>query len=145
MKNCDHNKNHQFCGKYCIFICQCCKKKDDVAELLKKMESRHILLSFAVAVFLGIFVVFVELPCTGAPYLVVLGLLTAGNYSDGIPLLLLFVLIFILPLFVIVGLVYFGKTSRAMEKWRNKHKGLMRLGIGLFLIALGAYMLWTVV
>ena len=115
------------------------------AELMRKMESKHILLSFAVAVFLGIFVVFIELPCTGAPYLVVLGLLTAGNYSDGIPLLLLYNLIFIMPLFVIIGLVYFGKTSRTMEKWRKEHKGLMRLGVGLFLIALGAYMLWSVI
>ena len=52
-------------------------------------------------------------------------------------------LIFILPLFVIIAMVYFGYTSHKLEKWRKKHRGLMRLGIGLFLLALGAYLIYT--
>ena len=113
-------------------------------KLMQRMETKHPLLGLAVAPLLGILVVFVELPCTGAPYLAILGFLTAGEYSKGIPLLLLYNLIFILPLFVIIGLVYFGKTSKAMEKWRKKHRGMMRLGIGLFLLALGAYMILSI-
>jgi len=112
---------------------------------MKNMETKHPMISLAIAGLLGIFVVFVELPCTGAPYLAILGLLSKGAYSTAIPLLLLYNLIFILPLFVIVGLVYFGHTSRTLEKWRKEHRGLMRLGIGLFLLALGAYMIWSVV
>jgi|TARA_B100001971_G_C18234494_1_gene566215 cytochrome c biogenesis protein CcdA len=112
---------------------------------LRKMETKHPALSIGIAFFLGILVVFVELPCTGAPYLAVLGFLTSGEYSRGIPLLLLYNLIFILPLFFIVGLVYFGKTSRTLEKWRKENRGLMRLGIGLFLIVLGGYMIWSII
>ena len=112
---------------------------------MKNMETKHPMISLAIAGLLGIFVVFVELPCTGAPYLAILGLLSKVAYSTAIPLLLLYNLIFILPLFVIVGLVYFGHTSRTLEKWRKEHRGLMRLGIGLFLLALGAYMIWSVV
>ena len=115
------------------------------SNAMKRIETVHPLLSLAVAAFLGIFVVFVELPCTGAPYLAILGMLSKGNYASGIPLLLLYNLIFILPLFVIVGLVYFGHTSKTLEKWRKENRGVMRLAIGLFLLALGAYMIWAVI
>lgn len=115
------------------------------SKSMENMETRHPALSLAVAAFLGIFVVFVELPCTGAPYLAILGLLSAGEYAAGIPLLLLYNLIFILPLIVIVGIVYNGTASHKLEKWRKEHRGLMRLGIGLFLLALGFYMIWAVI
>ncbi len=118
-------------------------KKYSIA--MERMETVHPLLSLAVAAFLGIFVVFVELPCTGAPYLAILGLLTKGAYASGIPLLLLYNLIFILPLIVIVALVYTGYASKTLEKWRKEHRGVMRLGIGLFLLTLGAYMIWAVI
>ncbi|MBS3151342.1 sulfite exporter TauE/SafE family protein [Candidatus Woesearchaeota archaeon] len=114
-------------------------------RVLKNVSNKHPTLSFLIAFLIGVFVVFVELPCTGAPYLVILGLLSSGDYYAGIPLLLLYNLIFILPLFIIIGLVYAGKTSRALEKWRKKYRGLMRMLIGLFLIALGAYMVWAVI
>ena len=115
------------------------------SNAMERLETTHPSLSLAVAAFLGIFVVFVELPCTGAPYLAILGMLSHGQYATAIPLLLLYNLIFILPLFVIVGLVYFGYTSKRLEKWRKENRGLMRLGIGLFLLALGAYMIWAVI
>jgi len=115
------------------------------SKAMQRMETKHPLLGLAIAGLLGIFVVFVELPCTGAPYLAILGLLSGGDYSTAIPLLLLYNLIFILPLLVIIGLVYAGHTSKTLEKWRKGHRGIMRLGIGLFLLALGAYMIWSVV
>src|SRR3990167_5608089 len=88
-------------------------KKYSIA--MERMETKHPALSLAVAAFLGIFVVFVELPCTGAPYLAILGMLTKGQYGEGIPLLLLYNFIFILPLFFIIGLVYVGHTSKSLE------------------------------
>ena len=114
------------------------------SKAMERMEIKHPALSLGVAAFLGIFVVFVELPCTGAPYLAILGLLSKGEYGAGIPLLLLYNLIFILPLIVIVGLVYTGYASKKLEKWRKEYRGVMRLLIGLFLLALGAYMIWAV-
>lgn len=118
------------------------KKYSNVMETL---ELKHPILSLAIAAFLGMFVVLVELPCTGAPYLAILGMLSTGNYAAGIPLLLLYNLIFILPLFFIIGLVYAGQTSSTLEKWRKEHRGFMRLGIGLFLLTLGSYMIWAVI
>jgi|SRR3989344_3929626 len=115
------------------------------SRMMKKLEIRHPIFSLAVAAFLGVFVVFVELPCTGAPYLAILGMLSRGDYASGIPMLLLYNLVFILPLTIIVGLVYSGFTSKRLESWRKEHRGLMRLFIGLFLLVLGAYMIWAVI
>ena len=116
-----------------------------ITNKMAKMQKKNPALSFLMAGALGIFVVLVELPCTGAPYLAILALIGQGSYSNAIPLLLLYNLIFILPLFVIIGVAYFGTSSKKLEAWRKKHRGLMRLAIGLFLVALGVYMLFTVV
>lgn len=119
------------------------EKIKKMSNAMKSMEARHPLLSLGIAALLGFVVVLFEFPCTGAPYLAILALLSAGDYSSGVPLLLLYNLIFILPLFVIIGLVYFGYASNTLEKWRKEHRGLMRLGIGLFLLALGAYLIYA--
>lgn len=115
-----------------------------IIRSIERLQSRNLWLSYGVAALLGIFVVLVELPCTGAPYLAVLAILGKGDYAVGVPLLLLYNLIFILPLLVIIGLAYVGKSSQALEEWRKQHRGLMRLAVGIFLIALGAYMIYTI-
>ncbi len=120
------------------------KRIDVYINYIKKIQKRHFLLGLLFIGLLGIFVVLVELPCTGAPYLAILALIGQGAYSRAVPLLLLYNLIFILPLFVIIAITYFGTSSRKLEKWRMEYKGLMRLGIGLFLIALGIYMLYSI-
>ncbi|MDP3990534.1 MAG: cytochrome c biogenesis protein CcdA [archaeon] len=110
-------------------------------EILHKKDGY---LSYLAAGLLGFFVVLVELPCTGAPYLAILAILGQGNFTEGLPLLLLYNLIFILPLFGIIGVAYFGKSSKALEKWRKKHRGFMRLAVGLFMVSLGAYMIYSI-
>jgi cytochrome c biogenesis protein CcdA len=110
---------------------------------LEKMESRHPAFLFLMTALLGIFVVMVELPCTGAPYLVILGLLGQGEYSSAVPLLLLYNFIFVIPLLVVIALAYFGTSSDRIEAWRKEHRGIMRLGVGIFLIALGFYMVYS--
>ena len=110
---------------------------------MEKMEQRHPALLMLTTVALGVFVVLVELPCTGAPYLAILAMLSKGAIAAAVPLLLLYNLVFILPLFVIIGIAYFGTSSERLESWRKEHKGLMRLGVGLFLLALGFYMLYS--
>ena len=117
------------------------EKIKKLSKIMKELETEHPFLSLGVAALLGFVVVLFEFPCTGAPYLAILALLSAGDYSSGIPMLLLYNLIFILPLFVIIALVYLGHTSHKLEKWRKEHRGLMRLGVGLFLLAFGAYLI----
>jgi cytochrome c biogenesis protein CcdA len=112
---------------------------------IERLHKKRPWAAYLTAGLLGFFVVLVELPCTGAPYFAILGILGQGNVAAGIPLLLLYNLVFILPLFMIIGLAYFGKSSNVLEKWRQKHRGAMRLAVGLFLLALGSYMIYTIV
>lgn len=113
-------------------------------QKIEKLHRKDSWFSYGAAALLGVFVVLVELPCTGAPYLAILAILGAGNYAQGLSLLLLYNFIFILPLFVIIGVAYFGKSSTVLEAWRMKHRGAMRLAVGIFLISLGALMIYTV-
>ncbi|MBI1969044.1 hypothetical protein HYS49_03980 [Candidatus Woesearchaeota archaeon] len=111
---------------------------------IERLQEHNGWFTYVAAGLLGVFVVIVELPCTGAPYLAILAIIGQANYAQGIPLLLLYNFIFILPLLAIIAASYFGKSSQAMEQWRKKHRGVMRLAIGLFLIALGILMIATV-
>lgn len=120
------------------------KRLEYYTKKVEDMETRHPAFLFLVTALLGIFVVLVELPCTGAPYFAILGLLGAGEYGEAVPLLLLYNFVFIVPLLVIIGVAYLGTASDRLEAWRKEHRGLMRLGIGLFLIALGGYMLYSI-
>ncbi|MBI4114719.1 MAG: hypothetical protein HY445_02655 [Candidatus Niyogibacteria bacterium] len=112
-------------------------------QWIERLESRHFGILLLTMVVLGIFVVLVELPCTGAPYLAVLGLLSQGAYAQALPLLLLYNFVFIIPLLIIIGIAYFGTSSERLEAWRQAHKGLMRLVVGVFLIVLGFYMIYS--
>jgi len=120
------------------------KRIEYYTEKMESMEDRHPALLYLMIAVLGIFVVLVELPCTGAPYFAILALLAKGVYSEAVPLLLLYNFIFVVPLLVIIAAAYFGTSSERLENWRKEHRGTMRLGIGLFLIALGGYMLYSI-
>lgn len=86
----------------------------------------------------------VELPCTGQVYLAILALLRTSPPSVWLPYLLLYNFIFVLPLIIITAVMVAGVSNKKMEKWRRKHRRTMRLGIGLFLYALGALLLWYI-
>ena len=110
---------------------------------IEAMQERHPAVLMLTTALLGVFVVLVEFPCTGAPYFAILGLLAQGEFATAVPLLLLYNFIFVLPLIVVIFASYFGASSDALEVWRKKHRGLMRASIGIFLIALGGYMIYT--
>ncbi|MFC1702892.1 cytochrome c biogenesis CcdA family protein [Patescibacteria group bacterium] len=112
---------------------------------IKTLNQRSPWLSYGMAFLLGIFVPLVELPCTGAPYIAILALIAEGSYGSALPYLLLYNLVFVAPLLVIIGMVYFGKSSEGIEKWRMRHRHLMRLLAGIFLLALGGYMIYSIV
>ena len=119
------------------------KRITSYTSKIEKMYRKNTKWGFVMIALLGVFVVLVELPCTGAPYFAILSLLAENSYAEAVPYLLLYNLIFILPLFVIIGLAYAGK-GEGLEGWRMKYRGVMRLGTGIFLLALGAYMIWSV-
>ena len=87
--------------------------------------------------FLGGFVSAVELPCTGAPYLAIITLLSQYFDFTALMLLVWYNIIFVAPLIIILVLVATGKKLHEIKKWKQTNKGYMRLFIGLLLIAMG--------
>lgn len=86
---------------------------------------------------LGAFVAAVELPCTGAPYLAIITVLRVNFDLAAFGMMILYNLIFVAPLIIILAMVAGGTKISAVQKWKEQGKGVMRLGMGLLLIALG--------
>ncbi|HLC81632.1 MAG TPA: hypothetical protein VJH68_03160 [Candidatus Nanoarchaeia archaeon] len=88
-------------------------------------------------ILLGVFVSAVELPCTGAPYLAIITLLSQYFDLTAFLLLIAYNLVFVLPLIIILLLVAGGVKLHKIHKWKQQNKPYMRLLVGLLLIALG--------
>jgi len=102
--------------------------------------------SLPAALVLGLLVAMFELPCTGGVYLAILSMLANEmTRISAIPYLLLYNLIFVIPLLVILGIFYKGVSVEKMESWRQKKRKYMKLFAGLFMIALGIIMLLELV
>ncbi|PKL63857.1 MAG: hypothetical protein CVV32_11610 [Methanomicrobiales archaeon HGW-Methanomicrobiales-3] len=110
-------------------------KKAAIDEYVKRA-------SIPSAIVLGGLVSMVELPCTGGVYLAILGLIgDRMTLPEGIPYLLLYNLIFVIPLILILLVVYWGGTPERMEAYRAGSRRWVRLLIGVMMVALGAAML----
>jgi len=96
------------------------------------------LIGFVVSLFL--------LPCTSGPYIVILGLLAkAATRSYAFGLLLIYNLIFILPMVIITLLIYFGLTTvEEAEEWRKSKLKVLHLIAGAVMVLLGIGMLLSV-
>ena len=88
-------------------------------------------------IFLGVFVAGVELPCTGAPYLAILLLLSQNFNFAAFLMLILYNIIFVLPLIVILLMVNFGFKIQQIKRWKQNNRIYMRLATGVILILLG--------
>jgi cytochrome c biogenesis protein CcdA/glutaredoxin len=91
------------------------------------------------AFLIGFVVCFFELPCTGGPYIFILGLLAERTtMMAAIPFLLLYNVFFVLPLVLITLLMYFGfATVEKMTEWKERNIRLLHLIAGLIMLALG--------
>ncbi len=90
------------------------------------------------AIFLGVFVAAVELPCTGGPYLAITLLLAQQGFNlTAFLLLLVYNLIFVMPLVIILILALLGKNIGAVKQWKQEKRKYMRYIMGLIMIALG--------
>src|SRR3972149_3954879 len=98
--------------------------------------------SIPTAFLLGGLVGLCEFPCTGGPYLMVLGLLhDQATYLWGVGYLLLYNAIFVLPLVIILLISGNAALTEKVKSWQQKEKGLMRFGGGIAMIILGAVIL----
>ncbi len=88
-------------------------------------------------IFLGSFIAAVELPCTGAPYLAIITMLSLNFNLQAFLMLVIYNLVFVLPLMVILILVAAGTKVDVIKNWKQANKGYMRFAMGGMLILLG--------
>ena len=86
---------------------------------------------------LGAFVSAIELPCTGAPYLAIITMLSQYFDFNAFLLLIWYNILFVSPLIVILLIAALGKKLHKVKRWKQENRGFMRLAIGLMLIAMG--------
>jgi cytochrome c biogenesis protein CcdA len=103
-------------------------------EKLTKMAEK---ISWLGMISIGSFVAMVELPCTGGPYLAITAILAKSFDMKAFIYLLIYNVIFILPLLIIFLLLYFGTSTLKLKQWRQKHRKWMNLSSGLLMISLG--------
>lgn len=102
-----------------------------MAELMEKGSLTGIFL-------LGSLVGLCEFPCTGGPYLTVIGLLhDQATYLKGVGYLLFYNLIFILPLAVLLLIASHRSLLNKVQIWQKRESHVMRFAGGLIMIALG--------
>src|SRR3989338_6836387 len=98
------------------------------------MEKGSLPAAFALGALVGL----CEFPCTGGPYLMVLGLLhDQATYLRGLAYLIFYNLIFILPLVIILILASEKTLLEKVDDWRKTKTGKMKLYSGMAMIILG--------
>ncbi|MBI2466206.1 MAG: hypothetical protein HYV66_03225 [Candidatus Sungbacteria bacterium] len=94
--------------------------------------------SLPTAFLLGGLVGLCEFPCTGGPYLMILGLLhDRSTYVNGLGYLIFYNIIFILPLVIILAIASNKNLLEKMENWKKQETGRLRLWSGLAMVGLG--------
>ncbi|MDO8642437.1 MAG: hypothetical protein Q7R76_02490 [Candidatus Woesearchaeota archaeon] len=107
------------------------------ASMAKKLHQYSTKTTIFGIIFLGVFVAGVELPCTGAPYLAIITMLSQYFDFSAFLMLVWYNFVFVSPLIIILLLVATGTKLHKVKKWKQESRGMMRLAIGLMLIAMG--------
>ena len=107
-----------------------------IAQLVEKA-------SLPTAFFMGALVGLCEFPCTGGPYLLVLGLLhDQGTYIKGLGYLLLYNIIFVSPLVLVLLMASDNLLLSKVQRWRKSNLSRMRLFSGIAMVILGFIILF---
>lgn len=96
------------------------------------------------AFLLGLLVGICEFPCTGGPYLMVIGLLhDQSTYLQGVAYLLLYNLLFVLPLVVVLMITGDKAVVDKVQRWRSSKLKHSRLIGGVIMIVIGV-LIWMI-
>ena len=89
----------------------------------------------------GLIVTLFLLPCTIGPYIIASSQLSILSFLQSIPWLLIYNLIFVIPMITITLVIYFGVTSvEKVNGWKEKNIKKLHLVEGVILILLGIAM-----
>lgn len=108
-----------------------------MADLMKKS-------SLSAVFFLGMLVGLCEFPCTGGPYLMVLGLLRDGaTYVKGLLYLIWYNLLFVSPLIVVLIVASDRSVLEKLQDWKRNHLNKTKVIGGIIMILLGIFILFV--
>lgn len=94
--------------------------------------------SLAAAFFLGGLVGICAFPCSGGPYVMVLGLLhDQVTYWKGLSYLILYNFIFVLPLIVLLFIASDKSLLDKAQEWQSRERGNMKFWGGIAMVILG--------
>jgi len=110
-----------------------------VKPIIEKYSKKGTIIAILI---LGIAVSIFELPCTGGIYLAIISLLSQTP-EWAIVYLLIYNIIFVLPLLIMTILIYKGMSPETLQKWTNKERGWMKLGAALVMLAFAIYLLYS--
>jgi len=114
------------------------------ATIRKGRSSSHYIIGAFIA---GILISFLELACTGQIYLPTIIFVSSipELRLQAILYLLIYNLLFILPLVIIFILVYFGTTSQDLTKFLEKNSPLVKLAMSIVFVTLGVWLVISMV
>lgn len=103
------------------------------------LERASVPTAFALGAVVGLY----EFPCTGGPYLMILGLLhDRSEFITGLAYLILYNFIFVLPLIVILVLASNKQLTDKVRAWKKAETWDMRIWGGVAMVVLGAIILF---
>jgi len=96
------------------------------------------------AFIIGAFVTVFLLPCTIGPYIIASGILSSlPTFLHTIPWLLIYNLVFILPMVAITIIIYIGYSSvEKVSGWKEKNIKILHLITGILMCLIGIYMIY---
>ncbi len=99
------------------------------------------------AIVIGFVISALELVCTGQVYLPTLTFVAGvdGMRGNAIAYLLLYNLMFIVPLLVVFGCVYWGTTSEQLGGVLQRHLVTVKVAIGILLFGLGTWLVLIII
>ncbi len=115
-------------------------------KLSDRVIAEHVRMRYfaLIAVSTGMAISMFEFMCTGQVYIPVIVAMTSmgGGYTLAYLYLILYNLMFIVPLIAIFLTVYFGSSSDQLRTWLRKRLALIKSLTGMFLVGLGAVMFY---
>jgi cytochrome c biogenesis protein CcdA len=112
-----------------------CKTSSRVEKIVSKVTSP------GGAFLVGAFVTIFLLPCTIGPYIICGGILSSIGMLKSLPWLLLYNLIFVLPMLIVVFIVYLGmRRIKDVSTWEAKNIKYLNLIAGIIILGLGIAM-----
>jgi cytochrome c biogenesis protein CcdA len=94
---------------------------------------------------MGLLVSLFEFPCTGGIYFAILGMLAQKTtFTQGFIYLVIYNVAFVLPLIILLVFVSHRRVVRfSLENWQRRRGKIMRLLLGLVMVILGIFLLFS--